>query len=391
MIPSAPALVPAFAPHGLFLLGVALFSLVSLHSLLLGLGHRDTEGLCHVLAATWLQGLGLLAQLGTPWLGGAPAGGLLLLGCSYGLWSLRRYAGRPARLDHWVWIALGSWVLVALGFHAMGFHWVQELAVPAGLAVLALVMARELWLLAWRGVPASLARMVAGGAALLAVAALVAGGAAVLTPADSAWRTPEARAWFALGCLGTQQGLVVLLAQIQGQRMLAGLRRLTGTDLATGLVSAQGFRDRLERAVAGSARTGRATSILILELDNFQDLLEAHGPAALAHFLEAFAVTLDRALREVDLCARLSGGRFAALLHHTEPGGALLAAERVRASWADLPLTQGSQSFHATLSGGVASTREPVAGCQELLELGLRRAAEAREAGGDTVLGVAEA
>jgi len=59
----------------------------------------------------------------------------------------------------------------------------------------------------------------------------------------------------------------------------------------------------------------------------------------------------------------------------------------VRATWADLPLTQGSRSFHATLSGGVASTRELVSGCQELLELGLHRAAAARDAGGDTVLG----
>jgi diguanylate cyclase (GGDEF)-like protein len=389
VIPPAPDLVPAFAPHGLFLLGLALFCLVSLHSLLLAQGHRGTEGLGALLAATWVQGLGLLALLGSPWLGGAPAGNLLLLlGAGCGLWATRRYAGRPARLDRWGWIALGSWIGVALGFRAMGFHWVQELAVPAALTVLALGQSRELGLLAWQGVPASLARVAAGTAALLAVAALVAGGAAVLTPADSAWRTPEGRAWFVLGCLGTQQGLAVLLAQIQGQRVLAGLRRLTGTDPATGLASAQGFRDRMERAVARSARTGRVTSILILELDGFQNLLEAHGAASLAHILEAFAISLNRTLREVDLCGRLEGGRFAALLHQTQPGEALLAAERVRVTWADLPLTQGSRSFHATLSGGVASTREPVSSCQELLELGLRRAAAARDAGGDTVLGV---
>jgi diguanylate cyclase (GGDEF)-like protein len=180
-------------------------------------------------------------------------------------------------------------------------------------------------------------------------------------------------------------GLVLLLAQVQGQRVRARLERLVAVDPVTGLASAQGFRRRLDRAVGRSLRTGRISSVLILDLDDFEAMLAQHGPAPMARILEAFAVTLDRTLRESDRCGRLGGCRFAALLHHTQPMDALLAAERVRETWANLPLTLGGSGFLPTLSGGVASTGEPVADARELLALAEARAASARRGGGNNV------
>lgn len=384
-----PDLSPAFTPQGLFCLGAVLVLLSSAHSALLRLGHPGEDGLGHVLAAAALQGLGLLAHLARPWLGGTPVPGdlLLLAGAGYGLWALRRYAGRPARMDRWGWIALGSWVLVAFAFQAMGFHWVRGAVVPAALVVLALGLSRELGRLAWEGVDPILARVCAGLAVVLALAALGAGAAAASLPADSGGYPVQARAWFCFGILAVHQCAVLLLAQVQGQRVRARLGRLAATDPATGLASARGFRDRLDRAVGRSLRTGKVTSILVLELDGYEAMLAEHGPAPLARILEAFGRTLDRTLREADLCGRLEGCRFAALLHQTPPMEALLAAERVRSTWADLPLALGEETIRPSLSGGVASTREPVEGSRDLLELAAGRAARARMGGGNNVEG----
>jgi diguanylate cyclase (GGDEF)-like protein len=371
-------------------LGVALFVFTSLHSLLLWMGNRTQEGLGHLLAATALQGVGLLGLLegGWPEVSRAWVNMALLAGAAYGLWAMRRYAGLPARMDRWGRIALGAWVLAAAAFHAMGFLWVQGLAVQASLALLALGISREMGGLAReRGFRAP---ALAASALALAVAlgALGAGGMTAYLPAGTVAYTLQTRAWFLFGILAAHQVFTLLLGQVQAQRVRQRLEALSATDPLTGLASAAGFRDRLDRAVGRSLRTGRPSSILVLDLDGFDALVEEHGPAPLLHMLEAFACTLNRTLREADLSGRLEGCRFAALLHHTPPLEALLAAERLRAAWENVPLTLGEQVFNPTLSGGVASTQEPIEGAQDLLDRAASRAACARKSGGNNVEGV---
>lgn len=387
MIPSPASLPLAFDPTGLFRLGLVCFLAGGAHSALLWLGHRREPGLGHVLAATALQGLGLLLYLAQPWPGGllAPAS-LLLAAAGYGLWAFRRYAGLPVRMNRWAWLALGAWVLVALAFVAMGYRWVPGLVRPVAVAVLALGISRELGHLSRPG-GGKAPQVCAGLAVALALAALGAGAAAAFPPADPGLQAPQARAWFFFLCLAAHLVFTLLLAQVQGQRIQLRLDRLTGIDPVTGLASAQGFRECLVRAAGRSLRTGRPTSVLVLELDGFEAMLERHGPAPLGHILEAFAQTMNRTLREADLCGRLEGCRFAALLHHTQPFEALLAGERLRATWENLTLTLGAGRFQPSLSGGVASTLEPIQAADDLLALAAGRAAAARTAGGNRVEG----
>ena len=388
-IPLSSCPLQTFDPHSLLLLGAALVLLSSLHAALLWLGHRREADLGHVLAATSLQGLGLLGYLALPWLGplAAVCDLWLLLAGAYGLWALRRYAGLPVRVIRWVWLALGSWLLVVLAFQAMGFHWVLGLVTPLLLAVLALGSSRELGGLAWEGGFKLPAQVCAGLMVALALAALGVGGMGACLSASGSSCDGSTRAWWFFGILGAQQLVSLLLAQVQGQRVRGRLVGLVATDPLTGLASALGFRERLDRAVGRSLRTGKTTSILVLELDNFEALVVAHGQAPMGRILEAFGQTLNTTLREADFPGRLEGCRFIALLHQTPPMEALLAAERLRAVWEDLPLTLGAHVFRATLSGGVASTREPIDGPDQLLALAMARAASARLGGGNNVEG----
>jgi diguanylate cyclase (GGDEF)-like protein len=370
-------------------LGAALLGVCGLHSLLLWQGHLKEKWLGHVLAAGLLQGLGILACLACSWPEPIPpqVNGLLLLGAGYGLWALRAYAGFPARMNRWGGLALGAWVLVALAFHAMGFRWVRGFVVPATLGVLALGMSRDLGRLPQgRGIKAP-AQVCAGLAILLAFGALGAGLTSAAFLAGTGVYTPLVRAWFFFGILVVHQVSVLLLAQVQGQRLQTRLVGLVATDPATGLASAKGFQDRLDRAVGRSLRTGKVTSLLILDLDGYEAMVLEHGPTQAARILEAFAVTMNATLREADLSGRLEGGRFAALLHQTPPMEAMLAAERLRSTWENVALNLGAQAVRATLSGGVASTREPIEGAGALLSLAMVRALSARNGGGNNVEG----
>lgn len=389
MINSATALLLAFQPLDLLCLGAALLLFSSLHSLLLGWGHRQETGLGHVLAAAFLQGAGLLAYLALPRLGVAPGlvNLLCLLAAGYGLWALRRYAGLPARLMGWGWLALGSWLVVALAFHLMGFPWALGLLTPILLAILALLCARELGGMARDGGFKLPAQVCGGAATVLALLAAGCGLTAAFLPADAGGYPPQARAWVFFGILAVHQGSVFLLGQVQGQRVQGRLDALVATDPVTGLASAQGFRDHLDRAVGRSLRTGKPSSILVLELDNFAALVAEHGPAPTLRVLEAFAQTLSRTLREADFSGRLEGCRFIALLHQTSPQEALLAGERLRSAWENQLVTLGARVLQSTLSGGMASTLERIEGSSELLVLAISRAASARMAGGNTIEG----
>ena len=380
---------PIFNPESLPWVGGVVVGLCALHSLLLWQGYLKEKGLGHVLAATALQGLALLACLAVPWPAPMPVqvNLLLLLGAGYGLWALRAYAGYPPRMNRWGWLALGAWVLVALAFHAIGFRWVRGFVVPATLGVLALGASREWGRLPRRPGGRVPAQICAGLSVILAFSALGAGLTTAAFLAGTGFYTPQVRIWFLFGILATQQVAVLLLAQVQGQRVQARLDGLVATDPLTGLASASGFLGRLDRAVGRSLRTGRVTSLLILDLDGYDDMVHEHGVTPVVHILEAFAVTLGATLREADLAGRLSGARFAALLHQTPAMEATLAAERLRSTWENVHLTLGAQTIRATLSVGVASTREPLEDASELLALATARAVAVRNGGGNNVEG----
>jgi diguanylate cyclase (GGDEF)-like protein len=285
------------------------------------------------------------------------------------------------------WVALGSWALAALAFGAMGFRWVWGLAAPVTLVVLALGMARELWSLAWQGQGRIPAHLCAGLVLIMALVGLVAGVMAAVFPVEPDVQSLQARTWFFFGVLVAHQCFTLLLGQVQGQRVCRRLERLVGTDPLTGLASALEFRERLARAVGRSLRSGEPTSIMVLELDGFADILEEHGAAVASRVLEAFARTLTHTLRPAELCGRLEGCRFAALMYQTQTMHTVLAAEHLRATWKDLQLTQAEGVFHLTLSCGVASTRDPVQDAGALLDLAVARAAIARMNGGNTIEG----
>jgi len=394
MLPASTAFPPAFDLQILLSLGMVLVLCSSLHSLLLWLGHPREAGLGHLLAASALQGLALLGHLArvalaTPGWSPAAVNVLLLPAAVYGLWALRRYAGLAARPRRREWLTLGAWACLALVFHATG------LAAPVLLVLLALGSSLELRRLAQKEGGQAPALACEGLALVLALAAIASGLPSAFFAALRGAEAAQARAWFAFGVLGTQQLFTFLLAQVQGQRIRHRLEALKRTDVLTGLASAEGFRGRLERAVGRALRTGRVSSILVLELDGYDTLVAAHGPAPVKYILEAFATTLDQTLREADYTGRLEGCRFTALLHQTQPTEALLAAERLRSAWANhpLPLTlpqtlpRGPSIHHPTLSGGVASTREPIQDAQGLVDLALGRMMSVRLDGGDNLVG----
>lgn len=95
----------------------------------------------------------------------------------------------------------------------------------------------------------------------------------------------------------------------------AELRRLAHHDPLTDLPNRLLFFDRLGRLLALAEREARRGALLLLDLDGFKAVNDAHGHDAGDALLRAVARRLQRVTRRSDTVARLAGDEFALLLY----------------------------------------------------------------------------
>ena len=105
-------------------------------------------------------------------------------------------------------------------------------------------------------------------------------------------------------------------------RVNARLAELCDTDDLTGLANPGRFRRSLEKAFSLSVGEGQPLSLVVLEVDQFQSHIDAHGPRSGDGVLVAVASILGGLTRPHDLGARRDGGGFAVILPSTDAAAA---------------------------------------------------------------------
>ncbi|RDC71149.1 diguanylate cyclase [Rhodovulum sp. 12E13] len=143
-------------------------------------------------------------------------------------------------------------------------------------------------------------------------------------------------------------------ADAMRRRLREGLQ-MAVTDPLTGLPNRRYALSHLGRVAERAARRGSGFAALVLDLDHFKQVNDAHGHAAGDSVLRAVADRLQRGLRAVDLLARIGGEEFLAVLPDTGRDGARTVAERLRSAVAALPVPlPGGGSVAPTVSIGLA-------------------------------------
>jgi diguanylate cyclase (GGDEF)-like protein len=137
--------------------------------------------------------------------------------------------------------------------------------------------------------------------------------------------------------------------------VLASLRRrlaeLSRVDPLTGCLNRRGFDERLEQELAEGARTGDPVTLVLVDLDRFKEVNDAHGHRAGDEVLAWAGRTLTGELRAHDTVGRLGGDEFAVILGDTGPDGTAILAERLRAAiQSATPASFGHASFPADAS-----------------------------------------
>jgi diguanylate cyclase (GGDEF)-like protein len=144
-------------------------------------------------------------------------------------------------------------------------------------------------------------------------------------------------------------GIGALCLALNQSRLARSHRQDALTDPLTGLMN----RRALFKQV-GDAPVDRFTGVLIFDLDRFKGVNDQFGHSIGDEVLRRFAEVMAECLRGNDICARLGGEEFAAVLLRTTTDRAHQVAERIRKGFAELVIETDKGSLQCTVSVGIA-------------------------------------
>lgn len=177
----------------------------------------------------------------------------------------------------------------------------------------------------------------------------------------------------------TFTGLVLMVTQ----RISLELDRQASYDTLTGALNRRAFERFAEAEWSRSIRHDLPLSVLILDLDRFKTLNDAHGHDAGDTWLKAFTDMTVGLLRREDVLCRYGGEEFVVLLPQTELEAATYAGDRIRRSVEGLRV-EGS-SVSGTVSIGVAEKSQAHADFKAMLSAADQALYRAKAAGRNRV------
>ncbi len=173
----------------------------------------------------------------------------------------------------------------------------------------------------------------------------------------------------------------ILSANERLQQINEKLQELSMTDPLTGIYNRLYFNKRFRYEFERARRYHVPLTCIMIDIDHFKAVNDAHGHQAGDAVLEAVSHTLLTALRKVDILARYGGEEIVALLPETPLDKGAYVAERLRRAVAEHPVhldaekdAAADRSLSVTISLGVAALPEVAAASEDDL---LREADEA--------------
>lgn len=168
------------------------------------------------------------------------------------------------------------------------------------------------------------------------------------------WRDSDAPAWS-----DSDRAVIAKLADQIGiaQEQIANheaLARQARTDALTGLLNRRGFSKRLDRQIVECSASGKAGTLVYVDLDNFKAVNDRLGHPAGDAALKGLAAALRGSVRSGDLVARLGGDEFALWLVDTDHPAAVERAKQILALTAEIAPYSAGPDKPLGLSVGVA-------------------------------------
>jgi len=143
--------------------------------------------------------------------------------------------------------------------------------------------------------------------------------------------------------------------------------------------------EELDREFARSRRYTRPLSLILIDVDHFKAVKDAHGHLAGDAVLKQITERIARCLRVEQVFARIGGEEFAVLCPETEVASAAILAEKLKSRIADEPCRTSKGAISVTCSFGVAQRDAEMASGAELCETADRALYDSKNSGRNRV------
>lgn len=135
----------------------------------------------------------------------------------------------------------------------------------------------------------------------------------------------------------------------------AELEELIDADPLCPVLNRRAFERELNRAIAWSKRSGKAGSVLFIDMNGLKKINDTYGHAIGDRAIERVAKMLILSCRTTDQIGRLGGDEFAVIMPDTPTSGAIVRGERVADLLGRVPLLAGDISLNLSAAYGAAS------------------------------------
>jgi diguanylate cyclase (GGDEF)-like protein len=296
-------------------------------------------------------------RLNRPWVAAGLAATIFVLAAG-------NFAGGPSMAVNVVTPTVIASVLFVYGALMLLQHPTQDAARPARFVALVLLSAVLVWWLRIASLPSLLEE-----------------------PVDRA-RLDMVFSSFAIAQILVGVGAAFGLFWVEVRLVQATIGRMAFTDSLTGLANRRAIVGRFEEEAARWSRSGVGFAMAVFDIDRFKEVNDTHGHLAGDALLCHVGRLLDETKRTEDVLGRLGGEEFVVILcGHPMPGGAAVAAERLREVVGATPLVHNGVALSVTLSGGLAILPDDGSTWDKLFAVADQRLYEAKRAGRNRVVG----
>jgi len=143
--------------------------------------------------------------------------------------------------------------------------------------------------------------------------------------------------------------------ELELQHKMDEIEALASTDFLTGLANRRHFHDVARPLFEHARRTGDALSVILLDLDLFKEINDAHGHSAGDQVLIQVAAQLSASCTNACVLARFGGEEFILVLPNVSLKNAQSIAETLREDVEELEITFLDDTLPVTASFGVAT------------------------------------
>ena len=172
------------------------------------------------------------------------------------------------------------------------------------------------------------------------------------------------------------------------QALIDGLCELSLKDPLTGLANRRFLYATLDREIDRVTRAGDSALLMMLDIDHFKSINDAHGHLAGDLVLQSVARTLSACVRPMDTVARYGGEEFAVVLPSCQATFARAVAERMRRAIESTPVRISPvEQVNVTVSVGGAFALQWIRSTKQLwVERADQQLYQAKQAGRNCIV-----